>query len=77
MPGDTLTAGTAGTMVTEDEKSFNLVGTRGNNARDPKRASKEGKGSIGDKALMDSIVIVAFAWALLVFLAYSLRHHNV
>jgi len=54
-----------------------LAGTKGNPAHDPKRKDKESKGSIGDKALMDAIIIVVAAWALLLFLAYSLRHHNV
>ena len=54
-----------------------LAGTPGNPAHDPTRKDKQGKGSIGDKALMDAIIIVALAWALLFFLAYSLRHHNV
>lgn len=54
-----------------------LAGTKGNPAHDPTRKDKEGKGSIGDKALMDAVVMVVLAWLLLAFLAYSLRHHNV
>ena len=54
-----------------------LAGTKGNPAHDPTRKGKEGKGSIGDKALMDGIIIVVLAWVLLLFLGYSLRHHNV
>lgn len=35
-----------------------------------------GDGSIGDDAFRDSVIIVLAAWAVLFFLAYSLRHHN-
>ncbi len=62
--------------ATEPDKVTYLVGTDKNPARDPK-VKAEGKGSIGDKALMDSLIIVIGAWILLAFLAYSLRHHNV
>jgi len=64
--------------VTEDEKIVHLVGTKANPARDPKsKAPVEGKGSIGDKAFMDAVIIIAAAWLFLIFLAYSLRHHNI
>lgn len=68
----------AGTLQTEDEKSFELKGMPKNPGRDPKRsASKVEKGSIGDVALKDALCIVVGAWLILIFLAYSLRHHNV
>lgn len=35
------------------------------------------KGTNGDKALIDAVIIVAIAWLILFFLAYSLRKHNV
>ncbi len=41
----------------------------------PKNASS--KGGIGDQALMDAVMIVVAAWALLFFLGFSLRKHNV
>lgn len=41
----------------------------------PKRAGD--KGTIGDQALMDAIVIVVIAWAVLLVLAFSLRRHNI
>jgi len=63
--------------ATEPEKIVRLVGTKDNPARDPKVKPDGGKGSIGDKALMDSLIVVIVAWAFLLFLAYSLRHHNV
>lgn len=40
----------------------------------PKRAG--GKGSIGDQALMDAVLMVIGAWAVVVALAVSLRSHN-
>ncbi len=66
-------------MPTASEKVSNLplAGMPGNPAHDPKRKDKEGKGSIGDKALMDAVVIVAVAWLFLIFLSFSLRHHNI
>lgn len=33
--------------------------------------------SIGDQAVMDAVVIVLIAWAVLFALAWSLRSHNV
>lgn len=63
--------------ATEPDNVVNLKGTSANPARDPKIIAKAGnKGSVGDKALMDAVVVVAVAWVLLVLLAYSLRHHN-
>lgn len=60
------------------DKITNLVGTRENPGRDPKSLRKtEGKGSVGDKALMTAVAIVGIAWVLLIFLALSLRNHNV
>ena len=41
----------------------------------PKNAAS--KGSIGDQALMDALLIVIAAWILLFFLTFSLRRHNV
>lgn len=41
----------------------------------PKNAAS--KGSIGDQALMDSLVIVGAAWALLFLIYFSVRSHNV
>lgn len=41
----------------------------------PKNAGS--KGSVGDTALMDAIAIIVCAWAVLFFLAFSLRRHNV
>lgn len=63
--------------ATEQTNVVSLAGMPGNPAHDPKRKDKEGRGSVGDKALMDAVVIVASAWLFLLFLAYSLRHHNV
>lgn len=41
----------------------------------PKNAGS--KGSVGDQALMDSIVIVGIAWVVLFGLMFSLRRHNI
>jgi len=54
-----------------------LKGTPDNPGRDPKAKDKSGRGTIGDKALMDGIVIVVGAWLVLIFLVMSLRNHNV
>ncbi len=35
------------------------------------------KGTLGDQALMDALVIVAVGWALLLFLMFSLRSFNI
>lgn len=41
----------------------------------PKRAGD--KGSVGDRALMDAVIIVAAAWLVLAALAFTLHRHNV
>jgi hypothetical protein len=66
----------AGSMKTEPDNVTHLKGTPKNPGRDLK-ARAEGKGTMGDKALMDAILIVALAWVVVIALAYSLRHHNV
>lgn len=65
-------------METEPEISGPpLKGSKQNPARDPAKANRDGRGSIGDQAFMMSVCIVAAAWIILLALAYSLRHHNV
>lgn len=54
------------------------VGRRISTTREPvgpKNAAS--KGSIGDQALMDALLIVMGAWAILFILTFSLRRHNV
>lgn len=63
--------------ATENENVVSLKGMPGNPGREPRKRPLEGKGSIGDIALRDAVVIVAIAWLFLLFLAYSLRHHNI
>lgn len=41
----------------------------------PKRAGA--KGSIGDQAVMDAVLIVGAAWLVLLFLAVTLHRHNI
>jgi hypothetical protein len=62
---------------TEDEKVMHLVGTKDNPTREPRKRPPSGKGSIGDVAFMDSVIIVVAAWSLVLFLYMSLRNHNV
>ena len=64
-------------MGTEQEKVASLVGTKENPAREPRKRPPTGKGSMGDVALMDSVIIVAVAWLFLLWLMWSLRSHNV
>lgn len=67
-----------GAIRTEDVPQVHLVGTAGNPARDPSRKRPEtGKGSIGDQAFMDAVIVIAVAWLILFALAFSLRSHNV
>lgn len=54
-----------------------LKGTAANPGREPRKNAKTGKGSIGDQAFCDALIIVVCAWLFLIFLAYSLRHHNI
>jgi hypothetical protein len=67
-----------GSMATETEIGGRpLKGSPQNPARDPKTRNRDGKGTIGDTALRDAIVIVVLAWLFLIFLWFSLRGHNV
>ena len=46
--------------------------------REPVGPTKSGdKGTAGDMAVMDAVMIVGAAWLILFFLAFSLRRHNV
>ena len=55
-----------------------IKGTAANPARDPSRNQPaDGKGSIGDIAFRDALIIVGIAWAVAIFIALSLRNHNV
>lgn len=65
-------------IATSEENVTHLKGTPANPGNDPKARKRAGeKGSMGDQALMDAIVIVALAWLVILFLALSLRNHNV
>ena len=66
----------AGNLSKEPEVKTDLKGMPSNPGRDPKVMAKDGRGSIGDKAFMDGVIIVIAAWVFLFFLVYSLRHHN-
>lgn len=61
-------------MVTEPERVGNpIISTR--EPVGPKTAGD--KGSVGDMAVMDAVMIVGAAWLILFLLAFSLRRHNV
>jgi hypothetical protein len=64
----------AGTMVTESERVGGSIVT----TREPVGPKTAGdKGTPGDMAVMDAVMIVGAAWLILFFLAFSLRRHNV
>jgi hypothetical protein len=61
-------------MATEGER----VGQSIVMTREPVGPTKSGdKGTPGDMAVMDAVIIVGAAWLILFFLAFSLRRHNV
>jgi hypothetical protein len=62
------------TMVSESDRVGNpIVSTR-----EPVGPKTSGdKGTLGDMAVMDAVMIVGAAWILLIFLAFSLRRHNI
>ena len=61
-------------MASEDERQGRPIQT----SREPKGPTKAGgPGSMGDQALNDAITIIIIGWALLFFLAFSLRRYNV
>lgn len=63
-----------GRMATDEGQSAYRLNT----AREPQGPKRSGdKGTIGDQALMDAILIVCIAWAILIFLGFSLRRHNI
>lgn len=64
----------AGVMVTENERQGQPITTT-REPRGPKTAGD--RGTAGDMAVMDAVMIVGAAWLVLFFLAFSLRRHNV
>jgi len=61
------------TLTSESERVGNPITL----TREPTGPKKSGdKGTPGDMAVMDAVVIVAAAWLLLFLLAFSLRRHN-
>lgn len=61
-------------VATEQEQVNNILMT----SREPKVKAQGGdKGSVGDQALMDAVLILAAAWLLLVLLGFSVRGSNV
>lgn len=67
----------SGQILTEPTQTAALTGSPGKPARDPRKAPREGRGSVGDQAFMSGVIIVVCAWILLLILAYTLRHHNI
>jgi len=64
-----------------DPGAANLLGMPGNPNPTGRRSKStsvlSGDGSIGDAAFRDAVIIVLAAWAVLFFLAFSLRRHIV
>jgi len=63
--------------ATDNEKVVHLAGSPQNPAREPRKRPGTGKGSIGDTAFIDGVILVVIAWLVVLFLMYSLRAHNV
>lgn len=64
----------ASNMITEPERMGSpIVSTR--EPVGPKTAGD--KGTPGDMAVMDAVMIVGTAWLILFLLAFSLRRHNI
>lgn len=62
-----------GRIVSEEER----VGVPITTSREPKGPVRSGdKGSVGDMAVMDAVIIVGAAWLILLFLGFSLRAHT-
>ena len=61
-------------MGTEDER----VGMSITTQREPKGPTKSGgKGTVGDQALMDALLLIVVCWLLVFALGFSLRVHNI
>ena len=60
-------------MAKEDEQGMNLVTSR--TPVGPKDVSEQK--TAGNQAVIDSIIIICIAWAVLFALVYSLRAHNI
>jgi len=64
----------SGVIQSEDDRMGQPLRVS-NEPAGPKKAGA--KGSVGDTALMDAIVIVGIAWLVLFSLMFSLRRHNI
>jgi len=62
-----------GQMKTETEGAPPLSTSR--EPKGPKRAGDPG--TMGDQALIDSIILIVLAWVVLLFLGFSLRAFNI
>lgn len=63
-----------GRMVDEDSR----VGGNLKLTNEPSGPVKPGsKGSVGDQAVKDAILIIGVCWAIVFFVMFSLRRHNV
>lgn len=60
-------------MATESEGRVDLMTSR--EPKGPKRAGD--KGTMGDIAFKDALLVVVVAWLVLFFLAYTLRRNNI
>lgn len=61
-------------MGTEEPRVGNPIIT----TREPVGPKKSGdKGTIGDMAFRDAVLIVGIAWGVVFFLSFSLNRHNV
>lgn len=60
-------------MATEDARVGRPIVT----SKEPVGPKNAGsKGSVGDQALMDALIIVGAAWLIIFFLMFSLRRHT-
>lgn len=65
----------AGKMATESADGFSSPLVTSREPVGPVHAGD--KGSLGDQALMDSLLIVGICWVLLFLLSFSLRGFNI
>lgn len=62
-------------MASEDTTTPRLVTSR--EPVGPKNTTDKASKSVGDQAVTDALLIIGIAWAVLLFLYFSLRRYNV
>lgn len=64
-------------IATDDSRQVPPVLATSNEPKVTKRDKNGAPVSVGTQALNDALILIVICWAILIFLAWSLRAHNI